>query len=119
MSILPTAPSPGNRAAPPHDPLVCGIDRESSCSACRSAFDPPAPPRTLWRRLLRRFPILRRLTRVGVLTDYVPPPRPDDTLLLAVVALLADDERRRVILAAISADVAMVARAAVGKGASP
>jgi hypothetical protein len=103
----------------PHDPLVCGILRETSCPACAAAFDPTPPaPSSLWERLLQCFPLLRRLTEADRhVYRSPPPPRPDDGFLLQLTAQLADNDRRGIIVAALASDMATIARAAVRGGA--
>lgn len=101
--------SPSTAAS--HDPLICGMDRESSCPDCRPAFDRPAPPQSLWHKLVARFPLVGRLTGAW-LVDCPPQPQPDDRLLVAVLALLADEDRRAPIVAALAGDIAAIARRA-------
>jgi hypothetical protein len=90
-----------------HDPLVCGIDPEDTCSACRAVMQAhePAPARPgLWHKLLMLSPLLGRLVGADRIRDK-PPPHPNDELLVQFLALLADAERRGLIVAAIRDEV--------------
>jgi hypothetical protein len=108
---------PDGLASSTHDPLVCGLDLETDCSACRRArlakIDRLTPSwLRLWNQIRKRFHLVRRGTGDDLGPDQVSAPL-SAFEVARLVRTLCDPAAAQPIVAALAAELFALARQAV------